>query len=190
MKKLTVSQIGQLVLHEPGPCAFMLIGPPCVGKSTFIAQLQDQLANRIHLCSTDNILDAWALTNGKTYSDAHKELNFKHVKQQMMAEATAAVKEGMYIAFDQTNLKLKARRPKLELLRYAKPAYTVFAITFPYTEKLLEERNVARSKVAPLFKYIPKGILKDMIDSYVGPHPVEGFHHVIELIPSRGPLLA
>lgn len=172
--KSTIGQLASIIQRSELPVGLILIGPPCSGKSTALAQLGVKAS--IVVASTDDLIEQYAASQGKTYSEVFREVNFSELKQRMMATVARAKEAGLHIAFDQTNMSQKSRREKVQALR----GMYLLAVVLPYEHATLQARNLARS--AATGKFIPEHVFKSMLNSYQAPTKAEGFDEIIELI--------
>lgn len=157
------------------PLYIILIGAPGSGKSTFIKALSEHL--KLTIGSTDDQVDDYAFNHGITYSQAMQKINFKHLKRNMEAHVLDAVKRGLHVVIDQTNMNKKSRREKLE---WASTRHVKVAVSFDVDVKVLLERIEKRS--AATGKDIPKHVFFSMLKKYEAPTKDEGFDHVFELV--------
>lgn len=171
MKRLNAKQIVALM---DVPCGILLIGPPCCGKSTFIGKLEELLP-KFFVASTDNLIEAFAVSQGKTYSDVFRTVNFGALKREMMNGVAEAKKRSEHVVFDQTNMSKKSRAEKVKALF----GYKRIAVTFPFELAELQRRNQVRAEATG--KHIPDHVFKSMISNYNTPSKLEGFDEVIEV---------
>lgn len=175
--KLNSAQLVQQLLAAPAPWALMLVGLPGSGKSTCVQQLV-KASVAFDLLSTDKLIDAYAAQAGKTYSEVFREVSFKTWNEQLYTETVAAIEARRNVIIDQTNVKRKSRRSKIEPFTAA--GYTCLALKFDVPEEELARRLDARG--AATGKNIPKTVLQDMTKSYLPPAKDEGWHHIWEYV--------
>lgn len=152
------------------PTLWMLIGVPCSGKSTWVEnQIGDN--DNIFIASTDNLIDAIAKLNHKSYNDVFHD-TIKDAEKTMYKGLAIAVQDNMDIVWDQTNLTRKNRAKKLILIpdHYEKIA-VVFSIP-PIDE--LEKRLASRPG-----KNIPENVMRNMVYSFEYPEKDEGFDYIL-----------
>lgn len=153
---------------------YVMVGLPASGKSTFIVDMC-KMDPDAFVYSTDNILERIASQLGKNYDDVFE----KHIKAaQTEADIwlAEAIKNGLNIIWDQTNLGVKKRRGIVQ--RMKKAGYRIEAIAFrkPDVENDIVEWN--RRLHSREGKTIPEHIIANMVKSYVEPSIDEGFDRV------------
>lgn len=151
------------------PKAYILVGVPAAGKSTWIAK-QPFDWNKTVLVSTDGHVEKHAKAQGKTYSDVFKQ--YMPTAVNLMAkDVVDAVKKGLDIVWDQTSTTVAARRKKFNMLR----GYEMIAVVFPTPEsKELQRRLASRPG-----KTIPPEVVQSMQDNWEEPSEAEGFDKII-----------
>lgn len=152
------------------PNLYMLIGPPGVGKSTWVANQMFDWNNTV-IASTDNYIDRKAAEHGKTYSDVFKS-EIDNATSHMNSSIADAVKNGYNIIWDQTNISAKARKHKLKLIP---DSYKKIAVFF----QLPDEKELARRLANRPGKNIPDDVMKSMIANTQEPSTDEGFDEII-----------
>ena len=161
--------------NATNPIAYMLIGVPGSGKSTWLTQ---RLPANIAIVSTDYYIEKIANALGKTYGSIFQD-TIGVATKWMSEQINTVTKACIDLAWDQTNLSMKSRRHKLNLLRDA--GYDVVAVAFEIPTAELErrrkEREVATGKV------IAASVLEEMGKTYTRPTRLEGFHKVIIVSP-------
>ena len=150
--------------------AYMLVGVPGSGKSTWLKQFSDHGAV---LVSSDQYIEEAAATAGKTYSEVFAD-EADRATVKMKADITQAIEDGRDIVWDQTNLTVKSRRPKVERLKQA--GYDVVAIVFELLPDELERRRSMRKFETG--KTVAPHILRSMEASYQRPTEAEGFSKI------------
>lgn len=90
---------------------FMLIGIPGSGKSTWLKNQDIDLSNTAIL-STDNHIDTYANSIGKTHDSVYREY-IKTAEKLIKQDAANAVADNKDVYWDQTNTSVKVRRKKL-----------------------------------------------------------------------------
>jgi len=158
------------------PVVYMLVGTPGSGKSTWAARMLED--GRAALISSDAYIERMAEAVGKTYGEVF-ESAIKDATAWMKEQRNAAIANAMSMVWDQTNLTIKSRRPKIDLLHEA--GYEVIAVAFEIPDKELRARRESREKVTG--KAIPPSILEQMGKDYQRPTRVEGFDKVIIVTP-------
>ena len=159
------------------PIAYMLVGVPGSGKSTWA---EPYLAREFKLISSDAYIEETAAVLGKTYGDVFK--NYIDEATLWMNECIANYTAAFHnIVWDQTNLTMKSRRKKLDTLMAA--GYDVVAVTFEIPDEQLKARRQGRA--AATGKTVPPSILESMGKTYQRPTRLEGFSKVIIVTPTE-----
>jgi len=154
--------------------AYMLIGLPGSGKSTWIKNNNKMLGN-FAIISTDDFIEKRATFLGKTYSEVFSS-EIKAATQQMQQDLQDAIRDKKNIIFDQTNLTVKTRRGKLSQLP---KNYARIAVLFEIDENELENRLNRRGQETG--KVIGQKIVDDMRSRYEPPSLSEGFQQIIKV---------
>ena len=175
--KPIVEQLGysvQPMKNTGNPKLTVLVGPPCSGKSTWMASnvVGDVVISR------DALVEAAGAKRGLNYSESFKFLNANKdvsdtevdgVLSSTMVEARNAGKD---VVIDMTNMSKKGRRRWVtEFAKYDKKA-VVFLTGF----EELKKRNKIRAEKTG--KYIPSHVLQDMCIRYSMPTYAEGFNDI------------
>jgi predicted kinase len=158
------------------PLAYMLVGTPGSGKSTWAARILED--SRTALISTDAYIERMAEAVGKTYGEVF-ESAIKDATALMKLHRAEAIAKAMNIVWDQTNLTIKSRRPKIDSLRES--GYDIVAVTFEIPDEELRARRKAREEATG--KAIAPSILEQMGKDYQRPTRLEGFNKVIIVTP-------
>ena len=156
------------------PFAYMLVGMPGAGKTTWRNLECESLTSRecnVSIISSDDLIEAHAIENGLTYSQAFDVLDFSKVEKQMWRNFEAAIARDDNIVIDRTNLSTRARS---NWLRSLPRRYRVVAIDFDYAKSEIEMRQSAR-----IDRNIPDEVIARMWASYVPPSEVEGFSSIV-----------
>lgn len=140
------------------PNAYVLVGLPGVGKSTW-------LANKYPVASSDGYIEFIARMSGSTYNDAFKD-NIKDA-EAFFWEVLDGCDYDIYI--DRTNLTVKSRARLFKVLPNHKFTAVVFPIPSDWAERLAGRPD----------KQIPEHILRQMDRNYQPPTLDEGFHQII-----------
>lgn len=149
------------------PKMYMLIGVPGSGKSTWIKN--QEWAKDCAVIGTDNYVEAYAESVGKTYSEVFQDYMSTAV-DLMTQDVINAHRENRDIIWDQTSLTKASRLRKFRML----PNYYPIAVVFkqPPMNELL-----ARLAGRP-GKIIPVNVLESMIAQYQPPRAQEGFQEI------------
>jgi len=150
------------------PTVYVLVGIPGSGKSTWISQ-QDWAKDCV-IASTDNFIEQYARQQGKTYDDVFEEYMPTAV-QLMNAAVNTARDQQKDIIWDQTNINIKSRKRKFQMLK----GYTHVAVVFPIPEAAVLERRLA----GRVGKTIPKSVIESMISNFTVPTESEGYDKII-----------
>lgn len=153
------------------PHAYILIGLPACGKSTWTEQRLR--GGQYFVVSSDAYIEAMAQAEQTTYSAVFDTYvgQADHYAQSMFE---VAIEEKSNIIIDRTNCGRKTRRRWLDPLR--KNGYHVAAVVFrqPLNIEDLRPRLDAR-----IGKDIPWGVIKQMASGFVWPTYEEGFDNVM-----------
>jgi len=146
---------------------YQLIGVPGAGKSTWISN-QDWADNCVHI-STDKFVLAYAIGQGKTYSEVFNEYMPTAV-DMMAAEVNQAREAGKDIIWDQTSTTVKSRARKFSML----PDYEHIAVVFETPPR----RELKRRLDSRPGKEIPDSVIEGMLASFEMPTEEEGFKEI------------
>jgi predicted kinase len=149
------------------PKCYQLIGVPGSGKSTWVSR-QDWIGNCAWV-STDQYVEEWALSVGKTYSEVFEE--YMPMAVTRMAGAVNGAKSiGKDIVWDQTSTTVKSRARKFNML----PDYEHIAVVF----RTPEHTELMRRLMSRPGKEIPEHVVASMIASWEEPSLEEGFKEI------------
>ena len=164
-------------MFRPFKTAYILVGVPCSGKSTFVDRLIDH--NTV-IASTDDFITERATFTGKSYNDIFKS-TYKEAEAQMYEDIKNfhGSEWANKLIWDQTNTTIKSRKAKLEKLDIDE----VIAVYLPTNLKICLERNEKR-----LDKSLKPDIIVDMHKRLQEPTYDEGFDEIwtINNNPSKG----
>ena len=149
------------------PKLYVLVGVPGSGKSTW-ARSQEWYNDCVYI-STDQYVEEWANSVGKTYSEVFEEYMPMAVAR-MVSAVNGAKSIGQDIIWDQTSTTVSSRTRKFNML----PDYHAIAVVFRTPE---EEELVRRLATRP-GKVIPEHVLHDMIWNFEMPTEEEGFKEI------------
>jgi len=152
------------------PKAYILIGVPGSGKSTWISKAPVDWNNTV-VASTDNYVEKIAKSRGKTYSEVFKEVMPRAV-HEMARTVTKAVEAGQDIIWDQTSTTVGSRRKKFNMLP---DEYEIIAVVFPTPDKV----ELARRLASREGKILPDNVMRQMIAGWQEPTKEEGFDQII-----------
>ena len=146
---------------------YQLIGVPGAGKSTWITN--QEWAKDCVVVSTDNHVEAYAKSVGKTYNEVFAD--YMPTAVDLMAQDVINAREqGKDIIWDQTSMSIKSRKRKFNMLRN----YEHIAVVFKTPEPVELERRL-NSRPG---KNIPDHVMKSMIENYDEPTEDEGFKEI------------
>jgi predicted kinase len=144
-----------------------MIGVPGSGKSTWIKNQDWALG--LTVVSTDDFVEDYAKTQGKTYSEVFDE--YMPTAVDLMAKAVVHAREhGHDIIWDQTSTTEKSRARKFRML----PDYEHIAVVF----KTPDATELARRLASRPGKNIPDHVIRSMIDHFEMPTQEEGFREI------------
>ena len=149
------------------PKCYQLVGVPASGKSTWVSN-QDWADTCTHI-STDKFVLAYAIAQGKTYSEVFDEYMPTAV-DMMVAEVNQAREAGKDIIWDQTSTTVKSRTRKFNML----PDYEHIAVVFQ-TPNRIELKRRLDSRPG---KEIPDAVIEGMLASFEMPTEEEGFDEI------------
>lgn len=146
---------------------YQLIGVPGSGKSTWIGN-QDWAKNCV-IVSTDNHVEMYAKSVGKTYNEVFKDY-MPTATSLMIKDVVDAREQGKDIIWDQTSTTVKSRQRKFNMLH----DYMHIAVVFQTPD--LPELN-RRLSLRP-GKNIPSHVMVQMISGFQMPTMDEGFTEI------------
>jgi len=150
---------------------YMLIGVPASGKSTWVEEFTKR--NNCIVLSTDNYIQSLAEHKNLTYDEVFEHA-IKEATAELKRELAWALKYGMNIIWDQTNLTPKSRRSKLGMIPgHYHSDYHKIAVVFPTPAFAEHARRLERPG-----KTIPAPVLKSMIEQFTPPTLDEGFDEI------------
>jgi predicted ABC-type ATPase len=149
-----------------------------LGKSTLLNFVDNpEFGDTVFVYSTDRYIENAADRLGKTYDDVFEEYVGSATKY-MNDALDSAIKDGVDVYWDQTNLGVKKRANIINRIR--QPGYAVhFICVVPPGAGWGDAQTEWKHRLANRTgKTIPNNIMKSMIDNYVEPEPEEGFDTV------------
>lgn len=149
------------------PTAYILVGVPGSGKSSWIAK--QNWARHCAIASTDDYIEAVAKRLGKTYSDVFDK-HMSDAVTHMIDVVETAREAGKDIIWDQTSVSVNSRKKKFKML----PGYKMIAVVF----KTPDEAEWKRRLDSRPGKSIPESVMKSMAESFQYPTVAEGFDQV------------
>jgi len=157
-------------MNNTQPTAVFLIGAPGSGKSTYAVNFT---ALGYKLISTDAYIERFADAAGKKYGDVFKD-TVGAAEADMKRELDRAITAGENVVWDQTNMTVKTRAPKVSKL--VKAGYNVIAVTFEVPMSVIVPRLEKRAMQTG--KDIPFNIVASMLSNYQRPTGNEGFSKI------------
>jgi len=158
--------------YSQHPVAYILIGLPGSGKSTWIRNKQNK--NDFVIVSSDDEIDKYAKSQNKTYSEVFDEY-IKIATSNMNSNLINAIKNNQNIIWDQTNLSAKKRKGIISRLP---KHYEKIAVVFEIDDDTLKDRLYNRTKTEG--KYIPNSVIENMKRTYEFPTKEEGFDEILQ----------
>jgi predicted kinase len=152
------------------PKAYILVGVPGSGKSTWISQAPVDWSNTV-VASTDNYVEREAKNQGKTYTEVFNDVMPAAV-QYMAQTVIDAVRNNQDIIWDQTSTTKHTRAKKLRMLP---DSYETIAVVFPTPDK----KELAKRLGSRPGKTIPDEVMNNMISKWEEPSEDEGFDKII-----------
>ena len=154
------------------PFVIILIGPPLVGKSTWIKKNFPEGVRVI--CMDQIIMD---LDGGEDYNIAYKAVNQKELKAEFHRQMIEAAKNDENVIVDMTHM---VRKRRMHNLSYFPKHYYKLGVIFPIpSDEEIERRNVVRTKEEK--KHIGMDIFKMMVGQYQPVSKEEGFNKIISI---------
>jgi predicted ABC-type ATPase len=160
------------------PKCYVMVGLPGLGKSTLLNFVDNpEFCDTVFVYSTDRYIENAADRLGKTYDDVFEEYVGSATKY-MNDALDSAIKDGVDVYWDQTNLGVKKRAKIINRMRQA--GYAVHCIcVIPPGAGWVDAQTEWKHRLANRpGKTIPDRVMKSMIDNYVEPEPEEGFDTV------------
>lgn len=158
---------------------YLLIGLPGSGKSTFRSRLLRQYPEAA-IISTDDEIEAYAASEGLTYTEAFPRVDMKHIEMRALLRFGELLEPGRVVIVDRTNLRFRSRE---KFLRLVPSYYDTLGVIFPIPEELHETRLLSRAEATG--KHIPWHVIETMRDAYEPPRTDE-FTTVLSVNPWTG----
>jgi predicted kinase len=164
-----------LIEMNTRPVVYFLIGPPGVGKSTYINTVLLP-SGEYYVASTDNIITKKGVELGLSYDEAFNHFNFKAIEKEFKFGIMEAINERKDLIIDRTNMANKARG---KMLRMFPKDYIKIAILFDFSNVELLKSRIAK-RFTEEGKSISNSLLYRMIKDYSEPILGE-FDQIIKL---------
>jgi predicted kinase len=153
------------------PQVIILVGPPLSGKDTYLRQNPSTDV----VISRDDILMSQVRHND--YSLAFKSVDQREVDKLLKDKLDKSIIERQNVIINMTNLSKRGRRKFLQLFP---KEYEKIAVVFPKLNiETYIERNLKRQTEEN--KFIPSGVIEDMISRWEDVSYDEGFDKIINL---------
>lgn len=149
--------------------AYILVGLPGTGKSTWTRNFSTE---DDFIISTDDILELIGNKYRMTYNQLFDNITYSFAEKMMYKIAKHAMNSGKAIIWDQTNLTIKSRAKKIQLLREAD--YTISARVFHIPNDHVQRLAGRKDKI------IPEHVLQSMLNKFEMPTYDEGFKSILE----------
>jgi predicted kinase len=143
----------------------VLSGIPGTGKSLLRSKLVKTIPN-VFVLSTDDIIDDWAQSQGKTYSEIWEDSIQKadKVSKEMFSKA---IEEGKNIIVDRTNLSPKSRKQHLSIVSPKEYNFQCIQIIKPQTEKEVSDlKDRLEIRAQKEGKIIPDELLETFLENF------------------------
>ena len=144
------------------PIAYVLVGCPACGKSTFAKNFDNDTV----VVSSDAIRE-------ELYGDEAIQGNGKEVFSLYYDRAIAAIEKGYNVILDATNVTRKARKNIFSTLGKSNVDCKFVAICFERELDVLLKQNAGRERK------VPKEVIERMYHNYVRPAEQEGFDKIV-----------
>lgn len=154
------------------PQAYMLIGLPGVGKSTW---LNKEFGGKIAIASSDNFIEFMASQIGKTYDEMF-DVMAPLANAHLQTAVQIFTSNNLDFVWDQTNLGAKARKSKIAKIP---EAYDITAVVWNkpgFDNKIWRQRLASRPG-----KHIPDSVINSMYNSFQYPTMDEGFAKIVDV---------
>lgn len=156
---------------------FILIGPPGIGKSTWIQKNWPETP----ILSTDYFTEQVAKENGVTYDDIFDE-GYRHLAKERDRRYNQRIQQLQQLnsnfVVDRTNLTVKARQ---KLMRQF-PKHNPIAVLFEY-DSLDNVYQNCQNRSKQIIKTVSESVFTRFINSYTPPTLEEGFSKILIIPP-------
>ena len=151
---------------------YCLVGLPGSGKSYFIKNEMDE---SFYVHSTDAVIEEYAKTVGKTYSEVFNTY-IKEASKISTQQLKEAIDQWRSIIWDQTNMSQKKRG---KILKQFPDEYIKICICFlpPINED--QEAELARRLLNRPGKFIPDNVMENFRNAFLPPSHNEGWNRII-----------
>lgn len=156
---------------------FILIGPPGIGKSTWVKNNWPE----IPILSSDFFTEEVAKENGITYDDMFFD-TYKHLAKERNRRYNKRITElqqmNCNFAVDRTNLTVKGRK---KLMRQF-PKHNVIAVVFEFDD-IANVYNNCLKRSEQITKTVSENVFNRFVNSYTPPTIDEGFSKILTVKP-------
>lgn len=157
------------------PKLIVMVGLPGSGKDYWIENFLKSSQEEWYIASTDDIIEEYARSVGKTYSEVF-DGQIKLATKRMEKEVNEAIIACKNVIWNQTNMALGKRRAILSKFPKSYVRHAVVITVDPVIHRQrLDERSSRTGKSIPYF------VIKNMRESYVAPSCEEGFDEVVHI---------
>jgi predicted kinase len=150
------------------PKAYILIGVPASGKSTWVNN--QTLVEDYTYVSTDFWVEQFAKAANTSYTEIF-ESAMPYAIDQMLEQVRLSRKYNANIIWDQTSTTVKSRAKKFKML----PNYEHIAVVFPTPDRAELNRRLANRPG----KVVPVEVVDSMIAGFQMPTLAEGYKQII-----------
>lgn len=147
---------------------YVMVGIPGSGKSTYVNVIKMNMPDAVVL-STDDYLEEKAVELGSTYAEVF-DTHYKEAEKNIHVQLKDAVKKGLPVIWDQTNLRIKKRKT---ILSYFPDDYKTIGVFVNTSLDVAIAR--AESRAIATGKVIPKGVIVSMYNGKEAFAEDEGF---------------
>lgn len=156
----------------------ILIGPPASGKSTWREKFLATQTDEWVVCSTDDLVEAWAAERNMTYDEAHGQAPWGQFNKTFKYAYGNAIKAGKNVIIDRTSMSPKNRKDYFkDLPEGTEVEAVVFVVDDAELKRRMEARKLATGKSVP---YVA---LMSMQKRYQAPTKEEGFTKITYVRP-------
>ena len=160
------------------PICYVMVGLPGLGKSTLLDFVENpEFGDTVFIYSTDNYIEQQAVALGKTYDEVFQDYISK-ATTRMNALLDIAIKEGIDVYWDQTNLGVRKRQRIINRMKQAGYSVRCICILPPEAGWISDQKDWASRLRNREGKSIPQHVLSNMIESFVVPTADEGFDSI------------
>jgi tRNA uridine 5-carbamoylmethylation protein Kti12 len=159
---------------------YVLVGPPAVGKSTWMSKN----VKKPYVISRDNLVDEVASENGLTYDDLFSpeyEHLSKEVNRRLAYRVKSAYRSNQDIVVDMTNMNKRSRQNAFTCIYGNEDEFHKVAVIFEFKGKLDKIKQTSAERFKQTGKKIPDSVIDSMAERYEEPELSEGFDQIIKV---------